>query len=92
MVRTVEVAEVRVTGKVVNVGRGKADDGSYVRFMGGGGQFSVFVADLVGGRTPVVAGQELALVVDIEQRGDFTMLRAVEIVDGVGSGPAGKPL
>jgi len=86
MVRTVETSEVVIMGKVANMGRGKENDGSYVRFFGGGGQFSVFVPDSVRGAVSLAQGQELTVSVDIESRGNYTLLRAYEVHQGLDGG------
>jgi len=86
MGRTVDVAEVVVMGKIANMGRSKDNDGSYVRFMGGGGQFTCFVPDDVRGGVSVAQGQEVTVSVDIEVRGNFTLLRAYEVHAGLDGG------
>ena len=88
MSRQVDVAEVVVMGKIANVGRSKDNDGSYVRFMGGGGQFTCFVSDVVRGAVLLGQGQEITVCVDIEQRGSFTLLRAYEVHQGLDGGTA----
>ena len=80
MSRMVEVCEVEVKGKVQSTGRGKDNDVTYVRFFGGGGQVTVIVPDGISmGNGQLRQGAGLVARVNVEQRGNFTVIRAYEI-------------
>ena len=89
MTRTVEVADVYVSGAVVSVGRStKADaDATYVRFQGAAGQVTVLVPDGIPlGNGSLRSGALLTCQVDVENRGQFVILRAVSVRDGLMDG------
>ncbi len=78
--RMVEVCEVEVRGKVQSTGRGKDNDVTYVRFFGGGGQVTVLVPDGIPmGNGQLRQGASLVARVNVEQRGNFTVIRAFEV-------------
>ena len=80
MGRMVEVCEVEVRGRVESTGRGKDNDVTYVRFFGGGGQLTVLVPDGIPlGNGQLRQGVGLVARVNIEQRGNFTVIRAYEV-------------
>ena len=85
MTRSVEVADVIISGVVLSVGRSqKTADVTYVRFQGAAGQVTVVVPDgLPLGNAMLRSGSALTVMVDVEDRGTFVIFRAVTVRDGL---------
>lgn len=76
----IDVADIKVAGEVISVGRGNRDDGTYVRFNGLGGTFSVFVADGIPMDNGVLrVGCRVVVACRMQVRGQYESLQGLEL-------------